>query len=86
MPGGGEMTEDEIIMDKMQRFVQDLQEHHLVNVRIFVTGNRAGQCRGESYGNGDIYSILGYVREWLIQQDERAKGVIRQEEREADPA
>ncbi len=76
-------SETAVIEEKVKKFVRALQEMHIVNVRVFVTGNSGGVSRGYNFGDGDIYSMLGYVREWLIQHDESAR---LEERRERDDA
>ncbi len=64
-------SEDQIIEEKIKAFVDQLAEFHTVNVRVFVTGSWAGLSRGYNWGSGDFYSTMGYVREWLLEQEAR---------------
>jgi hypothetical protein len=70
--------ERDIIRAKIRTFIHQLQEHHLMNVRIFVTKSEGGNCYALNEGGGDIYSILGAVDEWLIQQREASRQQVRQ--------
>ncbi len=59
---------------------QFLENHSPCAVRIFFTMNGAGRVTNQDYGNGDIYSMQGAIREWLIMQDERARVQVRRED------
>ncbi len=76
------MNEDQVIMGKIEGFCSQLQEHHLVNVRVFVTRKEGTNCKAINRGNGDFYSILGAVKEWIVEQDERTKLSVRNENAE----
>lgn len=72
-------SEMDVIDEKVKAFVQSMLEHHLVNIRVFITKTEEGQAKLYDYGGGDWYAIYGGVREWLIKQDERSKEMVRAE-------
>lgn len=72
-------TEFDVIDQKVKAFVADLLQHHLVNIRVFVTKSEEGLAKVYDHGGGDWYSTYGAIREWILKQDERAKITVRQE-------
>lgn len=58
---------------------QFLELHDVCSVRIFFVMNGAGRVTCQDVGNGDIYSMQGGVREWLLIQDESARIIARRE-------
>lgn len=77
-------AEMDVIQEKVKAFCQSLTEHHLVSVRVFVTKTETGLAKSYNHGGGDWYSTYGAIREWLLQQDERSKINVQQEERGED--
>ena len=69
------------------RHVAQLLEH-FDSVRLFVTRLEPGETRptviSASDGGGNFYAALGQVREWLIQQDHRARIEIEISDREGE--
>ncbi len=66
--------------DLLQKHVNELSEH-FDTVQIFVTRHEIGTDNGTvgaCRSAGNWYARLGQVREWLIQQDERARDDIRE--------
>ena len=61
-----------------------LERHTPCSIRVFVTMNEGGKSFGKSWGNGDFYSMLGYVSEWMDIQKEAARIETRQ--RNSQPA
>jgi hypothetical protein len=74
----------EVIDEKVKAFVTDLLQHHLVNIRVFITKTEEGLAKTYDHGGGDWYSVYGSVREWLIKQDERSKISVHQEASEPE--
>lgn len=64
---------------------QFLEQHDVCAVRMFFVMNGAGRITSQDVGNGDIYSMQGAIREWLIIQDERARIIARKDESEDSP-
>lgn len=59
---------------EVQKFLGQFLEHHTVcSIRVFVTLSEGGQSKGTSFGNGDFYSMMGYVGEWLETQREESR-------------
>lgn len=61
---------------------------HFESVRVFVTrsvrGDDGPASLGGSQGGGNFYAQIGQVREWLVQQDHRARMRIEQVDAEAE--
>ncbi len=78
------IDQEKAAMEAVKKIVaQFLEQHNVCAVRIFFVMNGAGRVTSQDYGNGDIYSMQGAIREWLIIQDERALISVRKQE--ADP-
>lgn len=58
-----------------------LEQHQVCAIRIFFVMNGASRVTSQDVGRGDIYSMQGAVREWLIIQDERARAIVWREEK-----
>lgn len=61
-----------------------LEQHEVCAIRVFFVMNGAGRVTSQDVGRGDIYSMQGAVREWLIIQDERARAIVWREEKEGE--
>ncbi len=73
------MSEREIIEAKVNRFIDELLEHHSLNIRVFITQTNCGQSATANYGKGDWYSIFGYLHEYLSIAKEQAAIEARKE-------
>ena len=63
----------------LDRLLAQLSEH-FDSVQIIATRHERDRTISANRGTGDWYSRYGAVREWLIQQDERAREQIRGED------
>lgn len=72
--------EEDVIAEKCERFIGQLQEHHDVNIRIFVTTKASRRSHGNSFASGDFYSLYGFIHDWFVMQDERQRIHTRKEE------
>ena len=50
---------------------------HFDTVQIFVTRHQGGSSMTANRGGGNWYARFGQVRQWLIQEEERAKDHVR---------
>lgn len=73
------MSEREIIEAKVNRFIDELLEHHNLNIRVFITQTQAGVSSTMNFGKGDWYSIYGYLHEYLSIAKEQAAIEARKE-------
>ncbi len=67
------MSEREIIEAKVNRFIDELLEHHALNIRVFITKTSCGTSETLNLGKGDWYSIYGYLHEWLSIANEQGR-------------
>lgn len=69
------MSQDtDAITEKCGKFIQQLFEHHNISgIRIFVTAKDGPYIWGNDIGNGDFYSIEGFIQKWMARQDERVR-------------
>lgn len=73
------MTEREVIEAKVNRFIDELLEHHSLNIRVFITQTQAGTSATFNLGKGDWYSIYGYLHEYLSVANEQGRIEARRE-------
>lgn len=57
---------------------------HFDAVQIFVLLKEENVCEVNARGCGDIYARMGYAREWLLVQEERARMDVRRQIREEE--
>ena len=76
------MNEREQIEARVSRFIDELLEHHHLNIRVFITQTQAGRSTTLNLGKGDWYSIYGYLHEYLAIAKEQAAIEARQEAQE----
>lgn len=72
------------VRELISKLAMELGEH-FESVRIFVSyksESGTGNSIGVDCGNGNLYSQLGQVREWLICQDEYARDHARKQANE----
>jgi hypothetical protein len=61
-----------------ERLIRDFMEHNdVLSARVFITVKHSGQCGGMNTGSGDWYSTYGYIKEWLIREDEKTRLQVR---------
>lgn len=77
--------EQEIIDKKIDKFMAELSEHHLIcGIQIFATMKSGTQGFSMATGSGDWYSRLGHVQEWLWQQKARSGEFIKKHDLDED--
>jgi hypothetical protein len=70
--------------DADNKFVESVTQklmERFSSVQIFAVKYKPGdgnETVGVSSGNGDWYSRIGYIKEWVIRQDEYIKNNVRQ--------
>ena len=65
-----------------QRMISEfLEMHNVCGVRIFFTMKVGPSIAARHYGNGDFYSIKGWIHDWLTIQDERARIETQRQEK-----
>lgn len=72
-------TEQDPDMRELARHAAQLGEH-FDSVRIFATRTQDGKTFAVSTGSGNWHAQYGTVREWMLQQDERARDTARRRE------
>lgn len=67
--------------ESIRKFVTQFMEHHdACAIRVFLTMKGGGTLSVRDIGDGDIYSIEGFIRQWLIQSEERIRIMTRKEQ------
>ncbi len=80
MPKSIEAAEKDI-----KAFLEKFLEFHTpCSIRVFVTMREGTNAFGKSWGDGDFYSMLGYVQEWLDCQREASR--IETRKNNSEPA
>lgn len=74
-------TKDED-MERVRKACETLSEHY-DSVQLFCTRHESGEHDGTinlNWGAGNYFTRSGQVREWLVKQDEIARGEVRARE------
>jgi hypothetical protein len=72
-------SELNIIDAKMIRFCDEIAEHHMVNIRVFITKTEKGQGQMITRSSGDPYSTYGAIKEWITREEERTRQTVNAE-------